>query len=260
MIMMQRSFISSESAVSESIGYLLILGIMIFSIGIIFVVGYPALQNSMDDAHMQNMERGFIVMGKSIDRVAEQEAPTQSVELNLKGGTLTTYNTASISIIYTYTNDTATLPRTWGITTVTYKYHGDKQIGYEFGGVFENIGQEGYVLKDPQMISSQTFIIPIVNVYSSGTAIGGDGLAKALIYGGESTLTPYSDIKKINITVTSNYYKGWEKYLKKLGMDTHDDSSGTVYGEMDATKFSALFGVNKVNVTEVNKPILIEII
>lgn len=257
--MMQRSFISSESAVSESIGYLLILGIMVFSIGIIFVIGYPALQNTMDDAHMQNMERGFIVMGNSIDRVVEHEAPTQSVELNLKGGTLTTENTASINI--TYTNDTgATWTDPWGITTTTYKYHGDKQIGHEFGGVFENIGQEGYVLKDPKMISSQTFVIPIVNVYSSGSAIGGDGLAKAVIYGGETTLHPYSGITHMNITITSKYYKGWEKYLKKLGMDTKNDGIGTAYGDMDATKFNSLFGVNKINVIEVNRPILLELI
>lgn len=255
MIVPAASFVESESAVSESIGFILVTGIMVTAIGIIVMTGYPMLQSAMDNGHMQNMENGFILLGKSIDNVAEQKAPTQSVELNLYGGTLETYNSGIINI--TYTNLTTQWTDSYGMTTVTYSHSGDEQIGYEFGGVFKNIAGYGYVIKNPNIVNNSNFIIPIVNVYSSRTSIGGNGLAKVEINGGEPSLAYYSGITQINFSVKSDFYKGWEIYLDGLGFATHhDDTTKTVYGDF----YPAKLGAASMNVTEVNKLIDVEII
>lgn len=268
MNMLSKSFLASESAVSESIGYILILGIMVFSIGIIYMIGYPALQNSIDDAHMQNMERGFIILGNNIDHVVSQEAPKQNVELNLKGGTLKAESVSTLYIKYTDINNIdlpgwnydyivkgETVPH---ITTLSYDYHGDKQIGYEFGGTWENIGSNGYVLKSPNIVVGDPFIIPIVDAgISGGSSIGGEGTAKVIIDQRATTITNYEKIRSIKIYVTSDYYQGWERYFTSIGMTTSVDvPTKTVIGTYPVSTFTYPQGIT---VMEVKRPLYIDI-
>lgn len=255
--MSPKSFAASESAVSESIGYILILGIMVFAIGIVYMIGYPALQNSIDDSHLQNMERGFTILGDNIDHVVTQDAPKQSVELNLKGGTLMAKSGDTFHLILS--GDVNTYDETpLNIMQITYVYHGDKQIGYEFNGVWENIGSNGYSLKDPQIIVGDPFIIPIVDADSSGrSSIGGEGVAKVIINAGATTVIERDNIKTITIIVKSDYYKGWDRYFKSIGMMTvPDDNTKTVTATYDAT----IINSNGVRVMEINKPLYIDII
>jgi hypothetical protein len=262
MKMSLKSFLVSDSAVSESIGYILILGIMVFSIGIIYVIGYPALQNSIDNAHLQNMERGFIILGNNIDHVVSQEAPKQNVELNLKGGTL---KAKSTSIVYIWYTDTNGIVPGWNydyiqnaenvppITTIEYVYHGDKQIGYEFGGVWENIGSNGYVLKSPNIVVGDPFIIPIVDAgISGGSSIGGDGVAKVIIDQRATTVTRKDNINSINIYIESDYYQAWASYFKSINMNPIVDvNSKTVTVTYTPS--------NPITVMEVKRPLYIDI-
>jgi hypothetical protein len=229
------------------------------------MIGYPALQNSIDDSHMQNMERGFTILGNNIDHVVSQDAPKQNVELNLKGGTLKAVEKSTVYI--KYLDPSGTTIAGWNydavsdgpsslnnVMTLTYAYHGDKQIGYEFGGVWENIGTNGYVLKDPKIVVGDPFIIPIVNAYSSGrSSIGGESVAKVIIDQGSTTITSHSNVETIEIIVTSDYYKGWESYFKSINMNTFpDDANKKVTGVYTSS--------TPIEVKEVNKPLYLDII
>jgi hypothetical protein len=234
-----KSFFTSESAVSESIGYILISGIMVAAIGIILIIGYPALQNWIGDGHMQNMERGFVVLGNNIDRIMSQDAQMQSVELNLNGGSIMTTDTGTFDISYKYLNTTTNIVETksenWDMTNIIYNYHGNRHIGYEFGGVVENMGSDGYVLSEPNFVVGDPFIIPITNIYGGSNAIGGDGVAKITIYGRRAAINTTSNVHQIDVSVKSDYYKAWESYLKQLGMTTSvDDSLKVARGSYNA--------------------------
>lgn len=273
--MATRSFISSESAVSESIGYILIIGIMILAIGAIYVIGYPALQNSIYEAHMQNMERGFIILGNNIDHVVSQNAPKQNVELNLKGGTLKASSTSKIYIKYT---DTSNIPwEGWNdeyivagetlppITTIEYVY-GDRQVGYEFGGVWENIDYNSYMLKSPKIIVDDPFIIPIVDAgISGGSGMSGEGMAKIIIDQSATSVKGYYNIRLVEMHITSDYYKAWDRYFKSIHSDIPGIDISTIPDENTKTvtvKFEVDTAVHPQGITvyEIKRPIYIDII
>ena len=52
----------NEEAVSEVIGFIFIFGIVILSMSTIYVLGFPALQKSMDDTVFESTEQNFIVL------------------------------------------------------------------------------------------------------------------------------------------------------------------------------------------------------
>jgi hypothetical protein len=123
------------------------------------------------------------------------------------------------------------------------------------------------VLKDPQIVVGNPFIIPIVDADSSGrSSVGGEGVAKVIIDAGATTVTERDNIRTITISVKSDYYKGWDRYFKNIGMaTTPDDNTKTVtgvYNVATATNSdgSLKFPSGVVKVIEVNKPLYIDII
>ncbi|HXW99493.1 MAG TPA: hypothetical protein VEI51_07225, partial [Methanomicrobiales archaeon] len=55
-----------REAVSESIGYLIIFGLILSGIGLITLYGYPMLMQQQSSANMRNMEQSMIVLQNDI--------------------------------------------------------------------------------------------------------------------------------------------------------------------------------------------------
>lgn len=248
-----KRLIESDSGVSNTLGYMILLGILVTAIGITYMLGYPTLLNMISGGHIQNMERGFIILGNNVDRVMEQSTPMQNTELSLRGGTLMIVKDGTFNVSCTNTSDTAT--DSWDLYKIKYDYPGDKTIGYEFGATMEKYGvgntiQGGTVLKKPKIVVGDPFIIPVVNIYGSGEDKGGSGLAEVLIYGADTNLIRRNDVIGVNLTVKSEFYLAWEKYFKEIGMtNVHNNGVDTVYAEHNIISGPA------ITVIEVNKPI-----
>ena len=56
-----------ENAVSETIGFVLILGIVITGIGLVTLYGYPALIAQQAEANIKNMEKTMIVLQTDVN-------------------------------------------------------------------------------------------------------------------------------------------------------------------------------------------------
>lgn len=214
---------------SSTIGYILVLGILSLTIGITYAAGYPTLQNAIDSSHMQNMESGFIILGKNLDRVTSNDAPSQSVELKLKGGTLRTSREGMLTTTMTYVNGTS-VTMDWEKMSISYSFR-NREIGYECGGVMQTIDDTGYVAVTPGMVKGDPFIIPVNVLWGSDTGVAGDGLAKVTVIGGSPTLYQYDGVIKIDMTMTSDFYPAWDRYFKDtLGMTTVvDEPNGAVH-------------------------------
>ncbi len=77
-----------ESAVSETIGYILIFGIMMTGIGLITLYGYPLLLNEQANANIRNMERNMIVIQTDINSLTYKNVPYAETTMQVSGGTL----------------------------------------------------------------------------------------------------------------------------------------------------------------------------
>jgi hypothetical protein len=253
---MMKRLIESDGGVSDTLGYIIIIGIVVTAIGITYMLGYPMLQNMISSGHVQNMERGFIILGNNVDRVMEQSTPMQNTELSMRGGTLMVVKYGKFTI--SYTNTSGTFEDSWDLYTIKYDYPGSRIIGYEFGATMEKYGagntiQGGTVLKKPKMVVGDPFIIPIVNLYGSGIDKAGSGLAEVLIYGGETNIIRHDDVDYVDLTVESDFYLAWEEYFKEIGLTDvhHDDALHTAYAKYSPSE--------DITLIEVNKPISLEI-
>ncbi len=82
----------TEQAVSEAIGYILILGIMITGIGLVTLYGYPILLQQQDNANILNMQQNFIVLQNNIKGLVYKNVPYEETSLQVSGGTLQVIN------------------------------------------------------------------------------------------------------------------------------------------------------------------------
>jgi len=85
----------NREAVSESIGYLIIFGLILTGIGLITLYGYPLLMQQESSANMRNMEQTMIVLQNDIKSLTYKLANYKETSLRVSGGTLSLYGTAN---------------------------------------------------------------------------------------------------------------------------------------------------------------------
>ena len=85
----------SREGVSESLGYLIIFGLVLTGIGLITLYGYPLLMQQESSANLRNMEQTMIVLQNDIKSLTYKLANYKETSLRVSGGTLFFGNNAS---------------------------------------------------------------------------------------------------------------------------------------------------------------------
>ena len=76
------------SGVSETVGYILIFGIMMAGIGLVTLYGYPLLLNQQASSNIQNMERNMISLQTDVNSLTFKNVPYKESTVQVSGGTL----------------------------------------------------------------------------------------------------------------------------------------------------------------------------
>jgi hypothetical protein len=87
---------TGDYGVSESIGFLLIFGMVIVGIGLVTLYGYPMLIQQQTSADKQIMEKNMIVLQNDMKSLAYKTVPYKETMLNIGSGTLTAYNASYV--------------------------------------------------------------------------------------------------------------------------------------------------------------------
>jgi len=69
----------NDKAVSEAIGFILILGLVLTGIALVTLYGYPVLVKEQSSTDVKNMERAMIVIQKRYEESLLQERALQGV-------------------------------------------------------------------------------------------------------------------------------------------------------------------------------------
>ena len=80
-----------REAVSESIGYLIIFGLILTGIGLITLYGYPLLMQQQSSANMRNMEQTMIVLQNDLKSLTYKLSNYKETSLRVSGGSLALY-------------------------------------------------------------------------------------------------------------------------------------------------------------------------
>jgi hypothetical protein len=212
-------FLSSEDAVSEVMDFVTILGILVISIGMIGVAGYPMLKNAQEANYIENTKQSFVVLTDNINKVMSGHAPSQNVELKLYGGMLSVIpastRTGSINITLNKTdNSEVTFEFELGAIEAAFD---NAIVGYENTGAWVNYtsGATLMIAKPEFVITSDSVLIPVVTIGGT-SSVGGSGLVRVVVEDKWIELNATTDVNSIRIVVNSSYSKGWqERFLKE---------------------------------------------
>ncbi len=228
----KKRMFDSDEAVSEVVDFSITLGVMLLAIAVIALAGYPLVQHMKETGHMENIRQSFSVLTPNMNKIVFGKAPSQSVELKMYGGTVYITGTSYMNVTMEKWNgsslalETTSFERQLRMIENQYK---ETSVAYENTGAWAKYSQGKAV-----MISKPTFacdndslIIPIVTITGTkGTS--GSGLIRVIADGSQHAVEKYDNVSKVEITMSSDYYEAWEKYLNEsLEMNIADINSTT---------------------------------
>ncbi len=224
-------FLSSEKAVSEVMGYAIILGLTITGVAMIILVGVPSIYKLQDMTAVKNAEQAFTLSDSKASSTLLGDAPQRMAKINLGGGSVIVEpnetGRESYMIIRSVNN---TFNITIPMGKIKYSY-GDRIVGYEGGGIWSKYPSGGSVMLSPPEFhyDGRTLTFPILTVNGNTTA-GGKGTA-AVLFKKNSTLVlfpnttidvnrtnplNYSISGKVYVNITSDFYDAWAEYARSL--------------------------------------------
>jgi hypothetical protein len=218
-------FLKSNDAVSETIGYIYILGIVIISVSVMMVVSYPILSNLKDAVFMEASLESLSMLDGRISMVAFGTTPSQPSRFNLNGGKITAQNNTGNRLVIADTGSGIIFNDSLGL--VEYEV-GDQKIGYENGGLFRKYAEGDTVMISPPEFyyTEGTLTFPILKINSSAS-MGGKGIITINTVSKGRPVIRYPNItsnanytnpitnKHITIRLQSEYYKVWAKYIEE---------------------------------------------
>ena len=217
-----KKILASDDAVSEVVDFVTILGILVLSIGIIGVAGYPIVKNAQEANHIENTKQSFIVLASNVNKIVMGQAPSQSVELKLYGGSLSVTGNSTITLNLTVFNQTNSsyeyIPLSWQMRSIESTV-GETVIAYEGTGVWAKYPNGKTILVSKPLITNQSnvLVIPVVTI-NGASSIGGSGMSRVTAKGVRS-VTYYGNVSNITININSSYADGWQEGYFKSIMD-----------------------------------------
>lgn len=241
-----------DEAVSNTLGFVILSGILLTSVAIIFAIGLPVYNNYVGQSHMQNMIEGFDLISENGNNVALLRTPYQQSELKLYGGTLSIKDAGTVKVhCYSDTSgaETSLVASTGSTNSVTgdsvplriIEYSKDQSsIAYLLGGVFrKDVGDTTYpVLKNPTIYTYihkdeygntvPVLVIPLISLYDNPYSTEASMLARisfgTLYYSkkdqtvDQPTLHTYNGVKLVRVTFEGcDYDFAMKWYFEEMG-------------------------------------------
>jgi len=168
-----------DRAVSEAIGFILILGLVLTGIGLVTLYGYPVLVKEQSNTDVKNMERAMIVIQNDMKSLCYKNVPYKESTIQVSGGTLEVIgaeegNTPEFVISGSNTIPDIEFPIKFSTGALVYRSdRSNEVITLENGAVItRQEGQAGSAMlaeprwfydEDP-ITGEKTFVIYIMNV------------------------------------------------------------------------------------------------
>lgn len=224
----------NERAVSEAIGFIIILGIVMSGIGLVTLYGYPVLVKEQSNTDVRNMERAMIVIQNDMKSLCFKNVPYKETALQVSGGTLEVINSSDSNSMFKITGNTLNVEFSPG--ALTYRSdRGTEVITLENGAVIrrQEDAAGSAMLAEPRWFydnSTGTFVIYLMNI-TTDERMAKSGVATVRM-SLEDVVTNVSSPPDKEITViyggdTNNDNSvAWGNYLTGgLGMERSADSA-----------------------------------
>ncbi len=224
---------SDDRAVSEVLGYVLIISLVTVVIVIVMTTGFNGLEASQRGEQIKNMERGFDVLAHNVEEVTTRGAPSRGTELRLVDGELRYGDPVTFDVTI---NGTLIENRSVGAQPLVYDSGSDTRIIYEGGAVIRMDGEHGTMLREPNfLIAEDAILVDAIRTRPlSGSRTSFDRTGTVLLrgefLGSDGVNTTISDDETLEISVESPNVDAWESYFEdfQLGEVSRNGNTTTL--------------------------------
>ncbi|AFV23742.1 hypothetical protein Mpsy_1535 [Methanolobus psychrophilus R15] len=228
----------NNAAVSETLGYIILFGIVTLSMGTIYAIGYPVLQSNIDANVFESAEQSFIVLQSNMKRVSFDQAPVKTLKMKLHGSEISVNDHSSnISISYDGTH-----LGTYPMGDIQFS-KGKKSISYEMGSVIKRYSPTSMIMVSKPPIYTSTMdnqsVTTIGIVSINGNAwLSGRGITTVTMSHNSSRMEMLpSGPTDVTVQIDSAHAPAWKMYLEDAGFYISPSSpSSTVIATKNDTR------------------------
>ena len=220
--MMKPSF--DESAVSETLGYILIFGIVVAGIAMVFLIGSQILADTQESANFQGMQQGFEVISSDLRRTAFDESPIMTTRVKIDYGTLAMMSSArsDYRIVIRDSNNNELYDMPIGILEFDSSHYG-KSISLENGALvttYENGSYGSIMAKEPRIFysaSNHTLLVSTINLEGDDISYSGgiDNIRSGFLNSNMQTNTAIQP--PIWLCIRTNNTGAWDTFFTGTG-------------------------------------------
>mgnify|MGYP000235144480 CR=1 FL=1 len=208
-----------DEAVSEVIGYIIILGIVFISFGLIFFNATAIFTDTEETERLENAQRGFTVLQSNVDEVVFGESPRQETKVRLGGGSVSVANQRTRVVLEVDGDEI----RNRTLSPIEYTL-GDEGVTYENGAIFRQLVGEVTMASEPGWVIRDDMVsIPSIRTFGGGS-VGGDGTASVrTASAGDAFIerVPADTERTVNVTIVSENADAWNRYMEDF--EAEDD-------------------------------------
>ncbi len=211
--------------VSEITGWLLMFAIITLSATVVFTVSYPYISDRIEESRIKIAEIQMTLLDYVSSKSSLGESPSQDINFNLLGGTLTFESGGNRFQIIGVFNEGEKEIYNSSIGRAVFRI-GDVIIGYEGGGVWEKRDNTTIMLSPPEFhYRIDTLTYPIIKI-GSNFSVSGNGMVTLnvkrggfhIIYPNETRDKKFINPLKCNyilVKIKSDFWDGWKKYFEE---------------------------------------------
>lgn len=229
----------NELAVSETLGYIIIFGVVVAGIAMVFLIGSQIIDSTQESASFQSIEQSFNVVGSDIRSTAFQESPMMTTRIKIDYGTIFMLpeNVSGSEVMVLDSSGSIINKTPLGVLTFNSADYG-KSITLENGALVKMFGGNstyGSIMSlQPRIFysnSTKTLMVTLINLKGDykGYTGGIDNIQSQYLDSSISSQTLATPVLKFN--VRSNYTGAWNDYFMNTlpyaskNLDTSGDTS-----------------------------------
>ena len=227
----------TDRAVSEVVGFVLVFGLIVTTIGLVYASGIPALTDARDVERVNNAERAFDVLADNTEAVTQRGAPSRATEIKLADAQLRMDERERMEV----TVDPAGAAMTYsiGYRPIIYDSGTGTSIVYANGGVIRDQPRGNLMVREPDLrIDGNRSVIHFVETRRDGRVNVG-GSRTVLVRTEHVRSSPFGSHTDgphtVELRIMTSRTQAWTAYLESFDAIGEGTCNGTEGEEVICT-------------------------
>jgi len=212
--------VMNSKGISEVIGYILILGIVILITSFSFVYSYSVVSDTKERVKFESMNQGFRKIQNIVEYTAYTKNPRKSIRLLVNEGMISVKEQNEINV--TVKSSNITLYNTkYNVGLIEYEYENYK-VAFENGGVWQKSFDGVSIVSEPRIfiyrkqIANEMIVFVALTRLQGNSSVGGYGFVNVMVEYNSSETRTFNESGYIYLNITSEYAGAWNSYFERL--------------------------------------------